>query len=230
VIGRASVFTAVGLTSGATGKIGNGLTFDGGSLHYATMLMNSTFSYRTTFTLSMWMKRSAVGTHYDDIFTVAYYQPSVTADGWEFYIGASNDLRFVNQNVADVSGTGTISDTTTFHHVAISYNSGTVKFYIDGALVGTASPGTMSTNHNPKSVWIGTGETDATTGNGTPRSSNGLRATLDQITYIPAALLLADIAAIYNDGNGASSREWTTRGAIRPSVKVKDSVQRAATI
>jgi hypothetical protein len=109
----------------ASGKSGGAFEFNG-TQYFDT---NANFSnYPLTF--SAWIKRIGFGDQ--EIFAGAGY------DGWGVKIGGNNAVLLTKTGVNDVTSTGTITDTTSWHHVAVTYDGSNVDFYIDGSPAGTA--------------------------------------------------------------------------------------------
>lgn len=91
------------------------------------------------FTVAAWVKRASIGANHG---IAGHWSPN--NEYWYFRFGTGNvlELRLSadSTNVATVAGTGTITDTTTWHHVAVVAARATAAtFYIDGVAGGTPS-------------------------------------------------------------------------------------------
>ena len=109
-----------------TGKYGNGIAFDG-SNDYITVSELVT----NNLTVALWLKRGRTGNVGDlDRLVV-----STNFHGWGFYFKSSADT-FTFGKVGDsgVFSNNGITDTTTWHHVALTYDKVNACFYIDGSL------------------------------------------------------------------------------------------------
>ena len=110
------------------------LSFDGSSQYIDT---NSTFNTLTSFSISAWFKaddtagvvRSIVSTRDHGL---------LNSQGLDIYING-NVLtgRVYSNGVTEV--TQSFTDTTNWHHVALTYNGSTLEFFLDGSSLGTAT-------------------------------------------------------------------------------------------
>ena len=105
----------------ASGKVLQGFSFDGTDDFVEVPNVD-----KNVFTWDAWVKR-------DTINTVHALMVANDTGGWGIAIDSSNKLFLFKQDVTSVISTGTIADTS-FHHVAITHDGSTVKFYIDGSL------------------------------------------------------------------------------------------------
>ncbi|MBI4092477.1 MAG: LamG domain-containing protein, partial [Candidatus Kerfeldbacteria bacterium] len=109
------------------GKVGNALVFDGTD-DYATVGNLDT----NTVSLAMWVKRDrATAGDFDRLLL------SVSNNGWGLHFANDNTLQFTKVGVSNVNSTGTITDTSGWHHVAVTYDGSNARFYIDGVLDAT---------------------------------------------------------------------------------------------
>lgn len=109
---------------------GNGwaLDFDGGD-DYVEIEDDASFKFNAgdDFTFSMWLKRNAISTEQALLGT----WPS-NDNGYLLWFKSTNKLQ-INLDTIDILSTGTITDTSSWHHVAVTMNRPTLTFYIDGA-------------------------------------------------------------------------------------------------
>jgi hypothetical protein len=110
------------------------MAFDGASDYFTT---SNAFTSLTSFSISAWFKS-------DDTVTAAQAITSSrinaigTSQGLDIYLG-SNTLvaRVYNNGATEV--TTAFTDTTSWHHVAMTYNGTTLEMYLDGVSKGTAT-------------------------------------------------------------------------------------------
>jgi hypothetical protein len=118
-----------------TGIIDKSLIFDDGSNYYLSATAGSA---DTTFTVSMWFKRSDIPTQYMYLFSSANAGIALN--------NTTNRLYVYNG-----SGTGThgrqINDND-WHHVVYSQSSGSYTLYLDGIQIGTGTGFTITTTAN----------------------------------------------------------------------------------
>lgn len=125
------------------------------------------------------------------------FQMSGTPFGWDgtMGIGSSGGAPYLGQ--ADGTSSNALCDGN-WHHVATTCEgvagSGKVKVYVDGALVSVGTQGTSVT------------DPDRTHRVGGYNHNNTLNinGNVAQLTLIKSELSAADIAALYNSGNGAN--------------------------
>lgn len=118
--------TGSGLPTAGTGIIDG--DFNGGTGAFSTV---GTLGLTTTFTFSLWIKATNL--------TFGAFFGQQPRGGVEFRKNNDNTLSLLtaqNSNLATSSGSIT---TNVYHHVALSYDGTTAKFYIDGAGAGTTS-------------------------------------------------------------------------------------------
>src|SRR3990172_6604087 len=122
---------------------GAALTFDGTDDYVD---VGNSFNFSNNFTIEAWLKRNATA-QYNTIFSNWNNAPD---SGYIFQIqndvGQVNKLGFYSASAWSYSS-GTIADTTSWHHAAMTHTSGNVlTFYIDGAVSGTASRGAIGSS------------------------------------------------------------------------------------
>jgi hypothetical protein len=144
------------------GHFGNGLLFDGAN-DAVQVTANAAFNITGDITIAAWVKRASLTTN------DAILAKTDQTDFWDydFYIcdaagtgacaGHGNQLVLYGDFMSPVNvfSTGTIGDTTTFHHVAVVRSGSTYTFYIDGTASGTGTfSGTLPAQAVP--VMLGT--------------------------------------------------------------------------
>jgi hypothetical protein len=101
---------------------------------------NALLDLADTFTLEAWIKRGSTSSSAFGI---------VSKGTGAYYMRINNNaLNLLRSNIADiVSSTTTITDTTTWHHVACTKTGATAKLYIDGVdVTGSVSDSTCANN------------------------------------------------------------------------------------
>ena len=130
-----------------TGIIDKSLILDDGSNHY---LSGTTGSADTTYTVSMWFKRSNITGAYMYLWSsgsngIALHQ---TSDNFYVYAGSG------------VSAFGPAIEDSFWHHLVYSQSSGSYTFYLDGIQIGTGTGFTLSTTSGANHIghYAGSGD------------------------------------------------------------------------
>jgi hypothetical protein len=174
------------------GKIGKSLGFTNNS-DYVSINDNNSLDMTTAVTVETWIKRSSTGLGSWNTF----FDKRQT--NWEYWFGfnTSNQLDFM-YNPGDASDTdrvyisssnAVITDTSSWHHVAATYNQSTVKLFIDG--VEKYSVGSTGT------IYSGPGLLTLGASYG---GSNNYRGLLDTVKIYNYARTPAQIAYDYDKG------------------------------
>ena len=166
------------------GKKGSCLEFDGGD-DYVAVPYDSTLNITDDITIVIWIKRAGGIGNYQSM--VAKTNESV----WNYdllFEEGNNDLQFYSGDTSPtyVEASGTISDINSWHHIAVTRNSSTVNFYIDGSASGG---GTMSGSFGSNTYQVNIGNDAA--------HFNGL---IDDVKIYNYARTPAQIAWDYNRG------------------------------
>lgn len=154
------------------------LDFDG-SNDYLDVGNDSSLSISGALTISAWIYADALS-GYPMIFS----KRASSGHAYQFY-STSNKLNYNNGTI--VQSTGTIS-TGSWTHVAVTFNAGSVNFYINGSSAGTATAASSNPT-NTEAVTIG-------------RAYNGnyFNGKIDEVVVFNSALSASDITLIYNNG------------------------------
>tara|TARA_Y100001951_G_C11259779_1_gene251780 strand:+ start:432 stop:1208 length:777 start_codon:yes stop_codon:yes gene_type:complete len=108
--------------------------------------------------------------------------------------GSNHEVRFQVVNAgsgSDISGlTSVVLSENTWHHVAVTYSSGTCKIYIDASLRNTGTTGSASSTNGD----------DFSIGRLAPFNTHYFGGLMDEVAIWNATLSDADITAIYNSG------------------------------
>jgi uncharacterized protein (TIGR03437 family) len=179
------------------GKYGKALSFSGATGQQVTVANPSTLNFGTSdFTISAWVKRSALGSAQRHIF-------SKCATSWatgckEFYFGSDNILRF--GSYAAGSLTGPVVNDTNWHNVAVTFVNSTdqIKFYVDG----------VNTTTGTKALEADNASHIVTVGN--QSSTNPFSGLIDEVRVYAAALSLAEIQADMNTPVGSATQVKNT--------------------
>ena len=178
-----------GAVSGAVGKLGNAISFDGMNDYVSTSLGPISNNLGNSFTLAAWVKNSNV------------------SDGWGWIIGESAGGTFLfgkqgSEDAIHVNMDGIISGTKiansggvfdgNWHNVVLVRDSTDMKLYVDG---GFRSATTVS-----NTVTTCTGNVSI------GRRGNGeyWRGSVDEVAIYNRALSAAEIVSHYNSGVGTS--------------------------
>lgn len=137
-----------GTNSGATptvdrfGKVGKAMNFNG-SAKISIPTPNFTWSQDSAFTLSMWIKADS------NLAGVAFFVGNGTGGNFVtlFQTGTTGNINFgvTRQGSAWQRANGTLPNFYQWHHIVGVYNGGSVKLFVDGTQVGTATYSMTST-------------------------------------------------------------------------------------
>ena len=156
------------------------MEFDGQS--YVSASTSSGLEITGNITISAWVKTN-VGSSFQKIIN----KRDSGGTNYDFYLDNSPTpkLRFYD-GIAAASSTGTIT-LSSWNHVAISINSGTATFYINGVASGTQS---FSITSNDAPLYIGK-----------YYSGEFFTGDMDEVAIWNKALELEDVQTIYNATN-----------------------------
>jgi len=143
------------------------------------------------FTIDFWMKRGATGAQY--VMGQMNNLGQSVSISFLVYITASNTISFYVGNGAatvNATSTGTITDTTTWHHIACVRDGNTLRLFIDGVPDGTGNVTGVTINNSGSNLsWGRGGEYASGYFNGRfdePRISKGIaRWTSDFSSALP---------------------------------------------
>jgi hypothetical protein len=151
--------------------------------------------FTTALTFSAWVKFESLQ---NQVFIIKGDAATSEPYRW-LYIHASTILRFqinTNTSTADVTWTPSAG---VWYQVAVTYNAGTVKFYVDGAQQGTDQSVDASITPDSSNFTVGSN-------NGAGTSYDGL---LNNILVYSTAQNDAAIAALYGAGAGGCTPSTT---------------------
>jgi glucose/arabinose dehydrogenase/PKD repeat protein len=174
------------------GKYGNGLSFDGTNDYLTAANSTSLNVSGTALTLSMWLKPAGgsgdqvlVGKHWNTGMTSPYYQY-----GLELQSGGTRPVFMVGTTGGVLAATmGSTLPTTQWSHLAVTFDGTTVRFYVNGTLVGSQGLGaSITARANPLRIGA-----DANT-------SQFYKGLLDDVRIYTRTQSVADIQADMNTG------------------------------
>ena len=177
----------------ASGEVGQAFSFDGTN-SYVQVPDAPGLDGFSQMTLEAWVKlgepnTNATGTKFIVSKSDAASQ---TTGAYALYYGQGLLTAFVNAGGTPVSVSTGFTDTTAFHHVAVTYDGSAVTLYVDGAAQGNAAA-TGAVGHTPNPFLIG-----AILFNNTP--SNFMNGLVDEVSLYDRALAASEVQAIFNAG------------------------------
>ena len=132
-------------TKTVTAKIASGLTFNGTS-DGVTVSNNSTLNASTGLTIMGWVKRLRTGVAdrivFKDNSASTHYVYGVQFDSGNKLSVLVSDGTAGPSNVRFCSGSTSVTSTTVYQHVAVTYDGTTSVVYLNGASDGSGAPGT----------------------------------------------------------------------------------------
>jgi hypothetical protein len=122
-------FTATGALTPLTNNLNNSLRFRASANAYLSRTMNAS---STTFTVSCWVKRGALGT-YQYIFSSG---PNTAGNDKGLAYNDTTNTIYIYNGSSAVASTAVYRDPSAWYHVVMSVSSGTAKVYINGNDIG----------------------------------------------------------------------------------------------
>jgi hypothetical protein len=221
-----TVVDATGINNGTitnltwtTGKINSGLLWDNNTIsRYINIPSNDIYNKGNNFSISLWYYNTQTPVHTS--ITYPLFQKALSSHAapyYEIHLGFEYDTKQrlvlsvarnnLPQNIAYISDTNSIP-VNSWTHIAITYNNGTVKYYINGIDSNTQTmPGSGNLNYYSTPISIG-------------RYTNvdnliyRLVGKEDEIGYWNKALSQSEITQLYNSGNGISYPFISTNSTI----------------
>ncbi len=195
--GNGNTGTNNGATVNQAGKIDKAYDFNGSS-DDISVSDNSSLDITNNMSISVWIKLDSLGSNQGFVSKCGY---GVANFNYAFMISSNDKLRWLD--------TDDTTDTTndyisigTWYHVVVTYESGSVKFYVDNDLKETKSSGASTLTPNNYDLLIGEVYTYS-------QNFNGL---IDDVRIYDFVLTTTDIGLIYNSGNGTETDLATLRG------------------
>lgn len=196
--GNGSAVDAAGTASGVlagnvsygAGAVGQGFVLDGAG-DAVTVGMHPSFQLQS-FTIEGWVKRaSATRATWDGLYTMGCILDCSTG-GYGFALESDGRLLLTKIEYSGIWSTSLrLTNTTSFHHVAVTKSGSNVVFYVDGvAEAGPAyDPGFVYTN-GPMAIG----------GRGDDLAASFL-GTLDEVSIYSRALSLGEVGALFTAGS-----------------------------
>jgi len=186
-------------TGTAGGKVGNGLYLDGTKSY---LMINDDKSLHPTsaFSWSGWVwKDEAISNDATGQPILASKYDSANNGEFVLYFNKNNKLQL---KVADgttnaTSGESSVIGTEGWHHVAVTFDSGTVRFYIDGGLDSTFTVAVTNLQMPPYNNQP-TAMTDLYLGNDWSVFDNAFGGYLDEVAYYTRALNAEEVQSHYS--------------------------------
>jgi hypothetical protein len=198
VVNSRNLTVGAGSVTYGTGKVGtNCFTLTSGQLNLPTNSMQ----FSGSFSYAFWVKYTGSVPQYNQIFTAtgntSKYGYFLYKYGTEFYLrfGDGSTLGANEPRVwFTVPNNITVN---TWFHIVVVFNAGSsAQIYKDGQLIG-------SVNHTMASVLYDTSRPNPIFGNNPGPGTDGpMTGQLDAITFWDKGLTYAEVAALYNEGNG----------------------------
>jgi hypothetical protein len=198
--------TLVGNTTYGLGRVGQAFVFDGRG--DAVSVGNPINLQLQNFTIEAWIKRansslaSFGGEGAGHIFGGSY-------GGYVFGLWDDGQLTLGQIGISGVESVRAITDTNSFHHVAVTKNGSNIVFYVDGA-------GETAAAYNPGFVFGGGFAIGARGGD----YGASFLGALDEVSIYNRALSAAEIQAIYL-ANGAGK----CAAGVAPSITAEPAGQ-----
>jgi hypothetical protein len=183
------------LTSDREGNPDSAYRFDGDQ-DYIQTGSSPSLQVRTTMSIAAWIKVE----DFDGVSSRAIAAQGTIFDtdgNWQFFVTKNGALRF-GKNNTDFSVTSDAAiSTSTWHHIAVTFSSGAVKFYVDGEIASTVEMGSSSFNETSDGIKIGEREYS--------QASNDFKGKIDQFRLYGRVLSMSDVQQLYgNDSNEGS--------------------------
>ena len=197
VINSRNLTVGAGSVTYGTGKVGtNCFTLTAGQLNFPTNSMQ----FSGSFSYGMWIKYTGSVPQYNQIFTAtgnaSKYGYYLYKYGTEFYLRFGDGTTVNNDSKVVLMAPNNITVNTWFHIVVVFNAGSNAQIYKDGQLIG-------SVNHTMASVLYDTTRPNPIIGNNPGGGTDGpMTGQLDAITFWDKGLTYAEVAALYNEGNG----------------------------
>jgi len=126
-------FTTTGSVPYVTGKYGQAVSFVNAQGAVSSNYLSSTYNLPSTFTIACWVQLPVTSGKYTFITTGP--NSGYSLGNINFYVSAGN--MYCSYNHIANNGAGYAVSANTWYHAAITYNSGTLLLYVNGAQSGS---------------------------------------------------------------------------------------------
>lgn len=197
--GNGNTGTITGATWSETGKYGNALSFNGTS-NIVTINDSASLDLTTGMTIEAWVKPSALSgwrsvvmkEKTGNLVYGVYANTDTNKPSGEIYITGNKDVR-----------ASAALSTTSWKHIAVTYDATTLKLYIDGAQVGSTNvTASIATSNNPLRI------------GGNTIWGEYFKGLIDEVRIYNRAL---SISEIQSDMNTAIANAPQTTPTVTPS-------------
>jgi hypothetical protein len=186
-------------TTGATGKIGQAIAFDGMS-EYIDAGAGSALNITSTITLAAWINCTGQNSSPSQNSSGAIFRKE---NDYTLYITSTNGILFGIFGGANAQLTSAIG-LNAWHHVAATYDGSQMLIYLDGTQVASAA-NTMAIPTSSDHLGIGAGLIFG---------DQHFAGALDEMRVYNRALSSSEIAALFNF-TGNSAKPWIYALAMR---------------
>ncbi len=145
--GAYQVGTTLGLAGAIAGDPDTAAGFNG-STGWVSVPDSSSLAVGDRFSAEAWVRRGTVSSAENQVIA------SKQDGSWVLMFNSSNQLVLRRSNVADVvASTRTVTDTTKWHHAAVTKDGSSVHLYLDGTdVTGPVANQTMANNTQPLAI------------------------------------------------------------------------------
>lgn len=193
------------------------LEFDGIG-DYVSIADDSTLDLTGDFSITMWINMDT-----QNQFNMFISKRASSGHAWQFYV-SNNSLP--NQRIHFNNGGGIKNSNTgisagTWHHIGMTFSSGSVTFYLNGSADGTATSTNTTNPTNTEDVTIGKAY-----------NGNFVDGKIDEVAIFNAELSAAQISNIYNHKVYPQSdilSFWRFEDDVTDSVGSNDGTKNGAT-
>ncbi|MFL5912917.1 MAG: LamG-like jellyroll fold domain-containing protein, partial [Gaiellaceae bacterium] len=164
------------------GDSDTGTTFNG-TTGWVSVPAMSSLNTGDTFTFEGWVKRGTTGGTSNQVIA------SKQGSAWTLLFNTANKLVLQSGATTIATSTGSVADTTSWHHVAVTKSGSSVHLFVDGTdVTGAVTNVTLANSTSPLAFGQSGG------------SANWLNGTLDDVALYNAALTATQIGSHYTLG------------------------------
>jgi hypothetical protein len=184
------------LTTDRFGQADSAYGFDGNG-DYILIPASPTLQISDALSVAAWVYLEDTGTYH----CLAVQGTSFDTSGnWEIYIQSDGTLQLTKNNTTAYCRSDGAIDYGNWHHVAVTFSSGTARFYIDGVLDSVKAQSDVA--FRMSSDWIKIGEREYAAGGG------DLLGKLDDVRIYNRPLSDLEIRSIFQEQRGTAAMPW----------------------